>query len=169
MSEIVRHITSAAAGRRMTAVALAAGLLVVLPATGAAAGGDLRSPDARDAAAAVDRSPLHAIDLRSPDARDASNVARATSHLTDLRSPDARDAANGATSTGPYVDAISSLSREALAVTPPTQTSTGTDWGDVGIGAGSVTAVLLIGLGGMVLVTRHRDAGRRSRDPIVSS
>jgi hypothetical protein len=152
----------------MTAVAFAAGLLMVLPATGAAAGGDLRSPDARDAAAAVDRTPSHATDLRSPDARDASSVARASSHPTDLRSPDARDAASATTSTGPYVDAISSLSREALAAAPTRDTSTGTDWGDVGIGAGGVAALLLVGLGGMLLF-RHRDAVSRSRAPIVSS
>jgi hypothetical protein len=170
MSEIVRPITPATAARRITAVALAAGLLLVMPATRAAAFGDLRSPDAREAAAAVDRSPSHATDLRTPDARDvASTVARATSQPKDLRSPDARDAASSTTGTGPYVDAISSLSREALAATPPTLSSTGTDWGDVGIGAASVSALLLIGLGGMLLLTRHRDAVRRSRAPIASS
>ena len=148
MSEIVRPTTSAAAARRITAVALAAGLLLVMPATRASAFGDLRSPDARDAAAAVEPS---------------------RGHATDLRSPDARDAGSAGVSTGPYVDAISSLSREALAASPSTQTSTGTNWSDVGIGAGSGAAVLLIGLGGMFLLTRHRDSVRKSRAPMVSS
>ena len=170
MSEIVRPTTSAAAARRITAVALAAGLLLVMPATRASAFGDLRSPDARDAAAAVEPSRGHATDLRSPDARDAAAaVEPSRGHATDLRSPDARDAGSAGVSTGPYVDAISSLSREALAASPSTQTSTGTNWSDVGIGAGSGAAVLLIGLGGMFLLTRHRDSVRKSRAPMVSS
>jgi len=53
----------------VTALAVGA---VIAPA--AAASGDLRSPDARDAASAIarDTSPPISVDLRSPDTRDAA-------------------------------------------------------------------------------------------------
>jgi hypothetical protein len=69
----------------VTALAMGAAI-----APAAAASGDLRSPDARDAASAIarDTSPPISVDLRSPDARDsaldripvalATPVARAT-------------------------------------------------------------------------------------------
>jgi hypothetical protein len=64
--------------------------------------GDLRSPDARDAALASQQAPSEVAyrDLRSPDARDAalaSQQARSEVASTDLRSPDARDAALAST------------------------------------------------------------------------
>ena len=56
---------------RSLVAALAVGAVI---APGAAASGDLRSPDARDAASAIarDTSPAISVDLRSPDARDAA-------------------------------------------------------------------------------------------------
>src|SRR5687768_18470443 len=56
---------------RSLVAALAVGAVI---APGALASGDLRSPDARDAASAIarDTSPAISVDLRSPDARDAA-------------------------------------------------------------------------------------------------
>ena len=45
--------------------------------------------------------------------------------------------------------------------------SGGFDWGDFAIVAGG--AAFVIGIGGIVLFTRRRDAVRRSRTPVVSS
>jgi hypothetical protein len=96
--------------RRRLAVALGLSVCMLIAAvptalsqTSAAGSQDLRSPDARDAAAA-----RHAADptggpqdLRSPDARDAAVSAQQTTQPSsgsrDLRSPDARDAAKGIT------------------------------------------------------------------------
>jgi hypothetical protein len=61
---------------------------------------DLRSPDARDAAAAA-AATAPSQDLRSPDARDAAVVAATPPVRIDLRSPDARDAALAAVSGTP--------------------------------------------------------------------
>ena len=60
------------------------------PATAGAQSQDLRSPDARDAAAAAAQE-QHYQDLRSPDTRDAARASETRQYL-DLRSPDARDA-----------------------------------------------------------------------------
>jgi hypothetical protein len=102
---------------------------------------------------AVTAAPLalaEPADLRSPDARDA---AASTPHATDLRSPDARDAAqpaqiavagpptwpgNPQPITGPH----------AVASAPPS----GLDWSSAGIGAAAVVgacALALVGIGGL--------------------
>lgn len=92
--------------RRLRAIALAlsAGVLAVTAPTAlAGASEDIRSPDARDAAAASQQEAQSSGDLRSPDARDAalgSQQAQSEVAHRDLRSPDARDAALG-TTTGP--------------------------------------------------------------------
>jgi hypothetical protein len=115
MSPIIR-ITVAT----LAAVALAA------PVAGAR---DLRSPDARDAAA------THAVkapDLRSPDARDAGQPTPAPA--IDLRSPDARDAALPAPSQ-------------------PAPSSDGFAWGY--LIAGSALLVMLTA-GGLTVITRRR-------------
>jgi hypothetical protein len=56
---------------QLLVTALAVGAAI---APAAAASGDLRSPDARDAASAIarDTSPAFSVDLRSPDARDSA-------------------------------------------------------------------------------------------------
>jgi hypothetical protein len=125
----------------ITTAALVAACAV--PATAVAQTQDLRSPDTRDAAAAA--AAEHYQDLRSPDARDAGRTP--DTHVTqDLRSPDARDAGR-----------------------PPVQVPTplveirevpgnGFDWGDAGIGAAGLLALLSIA-GGVTL----RAVGRRRR------
>jgi len=107
------------------ALALAAGAIA---APGASASGDLRSPDARDAARAA--TPVRS-DLRSPDARDSAPAPERSSPTVDLRSPDARDSS-----------VARSLREEVVHVVKPG----GFDWGDAGI-AGGILAILGLGLG----------------------
>ena len=87
--------------RLAVALALSAGVLaIVAPTAFASTSDDLRSPDARDAAAASEQQAQSAGDLRSPDAREAalaSEQAQSQSAYRDLRSPDARDAGQGIT------------------------------------------------------------------------
>jgi hypothetical protein len=88
--------------RQSIALALSAGVLAVAaPTAVAATWEDLRSPDARDAAAASQQQAQSSGDVRSPDARDAAaaSLQQAQSEVAyrDLRSPDARDAAQGTT------------------------------------------------------------------------
>jgi hypothetical protein len=95
-------------------------------------------------------------DLRSPDAVDAAQTALARGHdqqAQDNRSPDARDAAQGrGTFTAPSVTVVK--------VTQPTETTSGGfDWGDAGIGAGGVLALVLIATGGALMVTHRRRGG----------
>lgn len=88
--------------RRAVVLALSASVLAVAaPTAVAATWEDLRSPDARDAAAVVEQRSAGYSDLRSPDARDAAlaaeQQAQSAAASRDLRSPDARDAARGIT------------------------------------------------------------------------
>ena len=85
---------------RFNQLLVAALVTGAVSAPGAAASGDLRSPDARDAASAIARDtwPPISVDVRSPDARDAAldripvalatPVARATAP-TELSARDA--------------------------------------------------------------------------------
>jgi hypothetical protein len=141
-----------------------------VPATAAGQGQDLRSPDARDAAAAggymyssdaasaearvqghAPATTQVAQDLRSPDARDA-RTEPVTQVAQDLRSPDARDAGLPESPTPDTVVAI----REAPA--------SGFDWGDAGIGAAGLLAMLSIA-GGLALLVSTRRRRRGSELP----
>ena len=98
-----------------------------LPAVADGAG-DLRSPDARDAAEhrglySLDETPLQ--DLRSPDARDA-----------------ARDLPSGGVST--------------VTVRTPAEAMGGFDWGDAGIGAAGMLALMSVAAGSILLVSGRR-------------
>ena len=87
-------------------------------------------------------------DLRSPDSRDGHRfVVVAPSSAVDLRSPDTVDLATGRGGAGQPVVSI---------VSP----QGGFDWGDAGIGAGGAVAVILLGVGA-VLMTAHRRRGTR--------
>ena len=95
-------------------------------------------------------------DLRSPDAVDAASAVTQRAHnqqTQDLRSPDARDTAAGrGTFTAPRVTVVK--------VAQPSQTTGGGfDWGDAGIGAGGVLALVLIAVGGALMVTHRRRGG----------
>jgi len=102
---------------------------------------DLRSPDARDAALSSETQV--AQDLRSPDARDAA-LAAETQVSQDLRSPDARDAGRVSTPAQPPLLEI----REGP--------ENGFDWGDAGIGAAGILAMVTIAAGLMLLVGARR-------------
>ena len=123
----------------ITTAALVAACAV--PATAVAQTQDLRSPDTHDAAAAAVAE--HYQDLRSPDARDAGRPSE-TRKYSDLRSPDARDAGR------PEVPKPVVEIREVP--------SGGFDWGDAGIGAAGILALLSIA-GGLTLLIM----GRRRR------
>ena len=115
---------------------------------------DLRSPDARDAAGAyVESSPQQVAsqDLRSPDARDAARLAK-VEVAQDLRSPDARDAG---LPEAPTPDTVVEI-REVP--------GTGVDWGDAGIGAAGIIAMLSIA-GGLALMVTTRRRRRGSEMP----
>jgi hypothetical protein len=129
---------------------------------------DLRSPDARDAALEAAKTEV-AQDLRSPDARDAALEAAKTEVAQDLRSPDARDAAAQAAETQVAQDLRSPDARDAGRISPPVQTpvveirevpENGFDWGDAGIGAAGILAMLSIAAGfTLLLVSRRRRRG----------
>ena len=102
---------------------------------------DLRSPDAKDAK--TEPVTQVAQDLRSPDARDAAQAAK-VEIAQDLRSPDARDAG---LPESPSPDTVVDI-REA-----PTS---GFDWGDAGIGAAGLLALLSIAGGLTLMVTTRR-------------
>jgi hypothetical protein len=118
--------------RRISVLAITAALAAcVFPGSAGAAPGtqDLRSPDARDAAEHMgmdDPEVLPSQDLRSPDARDAAR---------DL--PPVSTAA-----TDPVADVAASEG--------------GFDWGDAGIGAAMMLALLGIAGGSLLLVTGRR-------------
>ena len=106
---------------------------------------DLRSPDAREAAGNYAPEQLAGTyqDLRSPDARDAAQAAKAEV-AQDLRSPDARDAG---LPEAPTPDTVVEI-REAP--------GSGFDWGDAGIGAAGILALLSIAGGVTLMVSTRR-------------
>ena len=91
-------------------------------------------------------------DLRSADARDAaagrSTGAAAAPTGPDLRSADARDAAEGR-STADVAAPIVEVTRAA-----------GFDWGDAAIGAGGATGLLAISLAGAMTLRRRQTRPR---------
>jgi hypothetical protein len=130
--------------RSTQAIVVGLAVAALAPAT-ALADQDLRSPDARDAAVRASAP----VDLRSPDARDAA--ARFDATPTDLRAPDTRDAAQG---RGPAQAPTVMVVRM-----PQSVHSDGLDWGDAGIGAGGVIALVALGSGAAVVVRRRRHVG----------
>ena len=131
---------------RSTALGLA--LVALAAPTAAAQSQDLRSPDTRDAAVATQDGQ----DLRNPDTRDA---AVATLVRQDLRNPDARDAAEGrGTFNAPEVSVVK-LDQ------PSPSAAGGLDWGDAGIGAGTMLALMLAL--GCTLAVMHRRHGAPAR------
>jgi hypothetical protein len=141
----------------ITTAALA--LACSLPASAAMAQQDLRMPDTRDTARQSEEAPppssIAALereryqDLRMPDRRDAAGGGDVTetpaAPRQDLRSPDARDAARDLPPVqvpAPIVEV-----REA---------SRGFDWGDAGIGAAGMLALLSIAAGSTLVITGRR-------------
>jgi hypothetical protein len=93
-------------------------------------------------------------DLRSPDARDAAVAPKAVPEVAvpaqqDLRSPDARDAARDA-AVAPVESARVSPEGSAPSA------SDGFEWGDAGIGAAVMLALVGMASGTLLLVGRSR-------------
>jgi hypothetical protein len=125
-------------------VPVAVAIAFVLPAASAGAQ-DFRSPDAQ--APWVRVAPA-SIDLRSPDAQAPFVRTEPSSVKTDLRSPDAIDGAAG--------------SRRGVDVAPSTVLVSAPavdgsfSWGDAGVGAGILVALLILSAGGYALMAAHR-------------
>jgi hypothetical protein len=114
--------------RVIRSLALAATLAALAPST-AGAQQDLRSPDAREAAATAAQGPRQ-----------------------ELRSPDARDASEGrGTFTAPDVTVI--------AVPAQAPSSGGFEWRDAAIGAGALIGLSLLALTGTLAVRRRYGVG----------
>ena len=86
-----------------------------------------------------------ALDYRNPDSRPTSSV--------DLRSPDARDAGRVEQSPAP----------------PEITKAPGFDWGDAGIGAGTVLGMLLIVLSTVYAVVHRRSRKEGPGGPALTS
>lgn len=100
---------------------------------------------------------VHAVasqDLRSPDARDAGLASRAAA-VQDLRSPDARDA-DFLASSAQEADVSPSVGAPTVISTPPA--SDGFEWGDAGVGAALMLALLGVASATVLLVGRTRRA-----------
>jgi hypothetical protein len=89
-------------------------------------------------------------DLRSPDARDA---AASTQRATDLRSPDTRDAAEGhpvvGTGRPTWPENPQPITKPRAVASAP---SSGLDWSSAGIGAAAAfgaCAIALVGIAGL--------------------
>ena len=91
-------------------------------------------------------------DLRSPDTRDAAATAAEVAPPQDLRSPDARDAAAGGGTSVRAEETGASPSRPVATV------SDGFEWGDAGIGAAVMFALLSLGGGALLLTGNSRRA-----------
>jgi hypothetical protein len=100
-------------------------------------------------AAQADTPPYYS-DLRSPDARDAAadpQYVNEPRHYMDLRSPDARDAALASERGEP--NRVPPVARVETA-------SDGFDWGDSAIGATAMLGLLAVSGGAYVVLTSQR-------------
>jgi hypothetical protein len=144
-------------------------VVVTAVITGTAAAQSYVSPDARDSGRNVGGTApttiMNGRDLVSPDARDA---ARQSSPLTDLRSPDtqkptpvidrrspdARDVAKNPVATyQPGRSPTVQLQQPVLRVP-----ANGFSWGDAGIGAAGMLALIAL-VGGALMIASHRRRG----------
>jgi hypothetical protein len=105
-------------------------------------GRDLVSPDARDGA----RHPSPVTDLRSPDTRKPSPAI-------DLQSPDARDVARN-----PVVTYQPGRAPTVQPQQPVLVPSNGFSWGDAGIGAAGMLALIAL-VAGTLMIASHRRRG----------
>ena len=73
----------------------------------------------------------------------------------DLRMPDTIDAANGRGAENAPEVVVVEAPQPA-----PQPVADGMDWADIGLGAGTVTGLALVALGGGLLIVRRRDTGQ---------
>jgi hypothetical protein len=119
-----------------------AAVAIAVWATSPAAAHALISPDAQDAATQSQAPVTQTQDNRSPDAKDPFEPT------TDLRSPDVRYGQ-------PNGEQAPAVTRVRIVEVP----SNGFEWGDAGVGAASVLALVLVGVG-VAMAGLHR-RGRR--------
>ena len=112
---------------------------IAMPATAAAQGQDLRSPDRQFPSA-----PDQTQDFRNADRRAAAPV-----HAQDLRNADRRSPLT-----------VDRAPAEASVVTAIAVPGDGFDWADAGIGAAGGIAILAV-LAGMAMAVTHRRHGPR--------
>jgi hypothetical protein len=112
------------------------------------------------AALAASTASANTVDLRSRPG--TSSLAGTTSApRQDLRSPDTRDYAEGrGTFSAPEVTVVK--------VTEPAPPSAGIDWGDAGIGAGSMLGLILLALGSSLAVA-HRKQSAAAGQPATTA
>jgi hypothetical protein len=154
--------------RRLSKVTVAL-VMVVAAIPGVAIAQDLRSPDARDSAHQVTGTGgsgiLNGRDLVSPESSfvspDASDSARPrpAAPAINLQSPDAASSAAGVST---YEQGRTSLPAQQPVVLP---TSSGFDWGDAGIGAAGMLALIALGAGTLMIVMHRR---REHRVPVAT-
>ncbi len=140
--------------RRLIQITLTT-MVVTAAVTSAAGAQSYVSPDARDSGRQVvgtaPTSIMNGRDLVSPDARDA---ARHSSPVTNLQSPDARDVANSPVATYEPGRALTVQPQQ-----PAVQVSShGFNWGDAGIGAAGMLALIAL-VAGTLMIGSHRRRG----------
>jgi hypothetical protein len=104
----------------------------------------------------VPNSEAASQDLRSPDTRDVALKAEALAYQ-DLRSPDARDAARQYVPAAPIA-----AHADAPATGPSASVSDGFAWGDAGIGAAVILALVSLASATVLLTGRSR-----GREPTI--
>jgi hypothetical protein len=130
-------------------------MVVTAGITSAAAAQSYVSPDARDSGrhvvGAAPTNIMNGRDLVSPDARDA---ARHSSPVTDLRSPDAHDVARNPVATYQPGRAPTVQPQQTVLQVPSNEFS----WGDAGIGAAGMLALIAL-VAGTLMIASHRRRG----------
>jgi hypothetical protein len=96
-------------------------------------------------------------DLRSPDAQDAGRASELAA-VQDLRSPDTRDVAAASLARTESIDVSPSQTAPSVATTP--SVSDAFDWGDAGLGAAGMLALVALAGGIALLVVRGRQRPR---------
>jgi hypothetical protein len=144
--------------RRRTILTTTALLAVCAVPASAQTSQDLRSPDARDAAREAGVVTAPSQDLRLPDVKDAAEHrglyepdGEPYALNRGYGSPDAVDAARDLPSPVPI----------GVTVNQVRGTSGGFDWGDAGIGAAGLLALLGIGAGSALLIAGRKRRGVR--------
>ena len=128
--------------RRLIQITLAT-MVVTAGITSAAGAQSYVSPDARDSA----RHSSPVTDLRSPDAQNPSPA-------TNLQSPDARDVVNNPVATYNPGRAPTAQPQQ-----PVLQASSNEfNWGDAGIGAAGMLALIAL-ISGTLMIASHRRRG----------
>jgi hypothetical protein len=140
--------------RRLIQISLTT-MVVTAAVTSAAGAQSYVSPDARDSGRQVvgtaPTSIMNGRDLVSPDARDS---ARHANPVTDLRSPDARDVVKNPVATYKPGRAPTVLPQQPVLQV----TSAGFNWGDAGIGAAGMLALIAL-VSGTLMIASHRRRG----------